>query len=113
MQRKESKLGAGLGKTTGWIHRLSLKKAGVNMLRGVEYKKITPEGILISRKGEEKLIEVDSVIVCAGQLSNNDLYAKLESLGFTNIHLIGGAKLAMEIDAKKAIKDGIKVALSL
>ena len=57
MQRKESKLGASLGKTTGWIHRLSLKKAGVNMLRGVEYKKITPDGILISIKGEERLLK--------------------------------------------------------
>ena len=113
MQRKETKLGAGLGKTTGWIHRLSLKKAGVQMLNGVEYRKITEEGVHITRQGKDELIEADSVIVCAGQLSNSDLYAKFESLGFKNIHLIGGAKVAMEIDAKKAIRDGVKVALSL
>ena len=113
MQRKETKLGASLGKTTGWIHRLSLKKAGVNMLKGVEYQKISEKGVHIVRNGKEELIEADSVIVCAGQLSNSDLYAKLESLGHKNIHLIGGAKIAMEIDAKKAIRDGVKVALSL
>ena len=113
MQRKESKLGASLGKTTGWIHRLSLKKAGVKMLRGVEYQKISDAGLHISISSKQELIEADSIIVCAGQLSNNDLFAKLEALGTKNIHLIGGAKLALEIDAKKAIRDGVKVALSL
>ena len=113
MQRKESKLGASLGKTTGWIHRLSLKKAGVKMLSGVEYQKISENGLYIKHKGEEKIIEADSIIVCAGQLSNSDLFAKLEALGHKNIHLIGGAKLALEIDAKKAIREGVKVALNL
>jgi len=113
MQRKETKLGAGLGKTTGWIHRLSLKKSGVQMLSGVEYQKISESGLHIKHKGEEKVIEADSIIVCAGQLSNSDLFAKLEALGHKNIHLIGGAKLALEIDAKKAIREGVKVALSL
>ena len=113
MQRKETKLGAGLGKTTGWIHRASLKNAGVEMLNGVEYQKISAEGVEVVHKGVSKVIEADTVIVCAGQLSNNDLYAKLEALGKKNIHLIGGAKVAREIDAKKAIRDGIKVALSL
>ena len=113
MQRKESKLGENLGKTTGWIHRLSLKNGGVHFLSGVQYKKITEKGIHLIHNGQDKILELDNVIICAGQLSNSDLYVKLEALGRKNIHLIGGAKVVTEIDAKKAIKDGVKVALSL
>ncbi len=113
MQRKDTKLGGNLGKTTGWIHRLSLKKAGVEFLKSVEYKKFDEEGLHITHEGKPRVLAVDNVIVCAGQISNSDLYAKLEARGRENIHLIGGAKEAREIDAKRAIRDGVKVALSL
>lgn len=107
LQRKETKVGEGLGKTTGWIHRISLAHRGVKMISGVAYKKIDDEGLHIEVGGEEKLLPVDSVIICAGQLPRRTL---ADELGEENVHLIGGADVASELDAKRAIKQGSELA---
>ena len=112
LQRKTSKFGKGLGKTTGWIHRQSLKDKGIKMLGGVTYEKINHQGLHISINEKMQLLEVDSIVLCAGQLSNNELFESLESAGKT-VHIIGGAKLAMEIDAKRAIEDGVRLAQAI
>lgn len=112
LQRKDSKVGAGLGKTTGWIHRLALKHKHVQMLNGIQYNKISSEGLHITRKEKEELLKVDTIILCAGQLSKKDLEAPLLALG-KSTHLIGGADLASELDAKRAIKQGSELAARL
>ena len=112
LQRKASKPGKGLGKTTGWIHRLSLRKRGVRMLSGVEYKRIDEFGLHIVHEDKEKLLEVDNVIVCAGQFPRRELQEPLETAGQT-VHLIGGADVAAELDAKRAIRQGTELALSI
>ncbi|EDQ01053.1 NADPH-dependent 2,4-dienoyl-CoA reductase [Shewanella benthica] len=112
LQRKTSKVGAGLGKSTGWIHRTVLKNKGVKMLKGVQYHKIDHEGLHISIDGEEQLLEVDNIIICAGQDSHRALQAKLEAHK-VNVTLIGGADIASELDAKRAIKQGTEVAAAL
>jgi 2,4-dienoyl-CoA reductase (NADPH2) len=109
LQRKSSKHGKDLGKTTGWIHRQSLKKANVEMLAGVEYLKIDDQGLHINHNGLVKILEVDNIIICAGQSSNNQLFNKLKG-SHKSLHLIGGALKAEEIDAKKAINDGVRLA---
>ncbi len=109
LQRKTAKFGKDLGKTTGWIHRQSLKDKGIKMLGGVTYEKITEQGLRISINEKSQLLKVDTVVLCAGQLSNNQLYQRLESAGKI-VHIIGGAKLAVEIDAKRAIDDGVRLA---
>ena len=115
LQRKNEKVGKRLGKTTGWIHRKSLEKKKVKMLAGVNYEKITPEGLLISF-GEEKrdiqMLKVDSIIICAGQTSEISLI-KAMSNNSTNFHIIGGAKKANELDAKSAIDQGCRLAAQL
>lgn len=111
-QRKTTKPGAGLGKTTGWIHRTTLKDMGVKMLSGVNYHGIDDRGIHITIDGKSQMLEVDNVIICAGQVSNNSLYEELKAKG-ANVHKIGGALLAGELDAKRAIKDGIDLAHKL
>ncbi len=112
LQRKTTKPGTGLGKTTGWIHRLALQKKEVKFLSGVNYEKIDDEGLHISIDGEAKLLEVDNVIICAGQESNRDLFDELETSGIS-VHLIGGVKLASELDAKRAIREGWELGVSL
>lgn len=114
LQRKESKMGKGLGKTTGWIHRASLKHKNVRMLSGVQYKEINEQGLVVehSKTGEEELIEADNVIVCAGQISLRELQAGLDEKCIKN-HLIGGADLAAELDAKRAIRQGFELALTI
>lgn len=112
LQRKTSKVGAGLGKSTGWIHRTVLKNKGVKMLKGVQYNKIDHEGLHISIDGEEQLLEVDNIIICAGQDSHRALQAKLEAHK-VKVTLIGGADIASELDAKRAIKQGTEVAAAL
>jgi 2,4-dienoyl-CoA reductase (NADPH2) len=109
LQRKSSKPGKGLGKTTGWVHRMSLRKRGVKMLAGVQYKRIDEFGLHIEHDGETKLLEVDHVIMCAGQLPRRDLQDPLQSAG-VKVHLIGGADVAAELDAKRAIKQGSELA---
>jgi 2,4-dienoyl-CoA reductase (NADPH2) len=112
LQRKASKPGKGLGKTTGWVHRLSLRKRGVKMLAGVSYRHIDEFGLHIEHDGKEKLLEVDNVIICAGQLPCRDLQEPLRSAGMT-VHLIGGADVAVELDAKRAIKQGSELAAGI
>jgi len=109
LQRKTSKIGGGLGKTSGWTHRLSLKHKKVKMINNVSYEKIDDQGLHISIDGKNSCLEVDNVILCAGQLSNNQLYLELKSK-FEKVHLIGGADVALELDAKRAIKQGAELA---
>ena len=115
LQRKNEKIGKRLGKTTGWIHRKSLEKKNVKMFAGVNYEQITTDGLLISF-GEEKkdlqTLKVDSIIICAGQISEISLVEKL-NINKINHHIIGGAKLANELDAKSAIDQGCRLAAKL
>lgn len=112
LQRKEGKVGAGLGKTTGWIHRESLKHKKVKMMSQVQYDKIDNQGLHITVQGKSSLLEVDHVIICAGQDSNRKLYNDLEKLNL-KVHLIGGADHATELDAKRAINQGARLAAVL
>ncbi|WP_233520613.1 oxidoreductase [Flocculibacter collagenilyticus] len=112
LQRKTTKVGKGLGKTTGWIHRATLKHKQVKMLAGVSYKKVTDEGLLIEIDGQEQLLAVDNIIVCAGQEPLRELYDGLEQNGMP-VDLIGGADVAAELDAKRAIRQGAELAASL
>ncbi|MFT5260251.1 MAG: 2,4-dienoyl-CoA reductase (NADPH2) [Saprospiraceae bacterium] len=112
LQRKMTKPGKGLGKTTGWIHRQSLKDQGVKFLSGVQYNKIDDDGLHLTIDNKPQLIEVDSIVICAGQTSENTLHAQLLDAG-VQAHLIGGALLATEVDAKRAIADGVRLAHSL
>ncbi|RDX35577.1 NADPH-dependent 2,4-dienoyl-CoA reductase [Kangiella sp. HD9-110m-PIT-SAG07] len=114
LQRKETKMGKGLGKTTGWIHRNSLKHKKVTMVTGVNYKEVNDEGLTIEYKssGKTETLAVDNVIICAGQLPNRELATQLEEQGF-KVHLIGGADVAAELDAKRAIRQGTELALSI
>lgn len=113
LQRKETKPGKGLGKTTGWIHRTSLKDKGVKMLTGVNYQRIDNQGLHIEINNEKQILDVDHVIVCAGQVSNTDLYDQLKESLKIPCHIIGGAHTAAEIDAKRAINQGVRLANSL
>jgi 2,4-dienoyl-CoA reductase (NADPH2) len=109
LQRKSSKIGAGLGKTTGWAHRANLLMKGVKMLAGVGYQKIDDKGLHILVNGEEQVLEVDNIIVCAGQEPHRDLVDGLDK----PYHLIGGADIATELDAKRAIKQGTELCADL
>ena len=110
LQRKTSKVGKGLGKTSGWVHRANLIKNGVKMLPGVTYKAVNDQGLLIEIDGKEQLLDVDNVIICAGQESNRDLQKALEQ-GGVPVHLIGGASVAAELDAKRAIRQAAELAM--
>jgi 2,4-dienoyl-CoA reductase (NADPH2) len=112
LQRKKGKLGERLGKTTGWIHRSALKMKKVKMIDDVTYQKIDDAGLHITVQGGPQLLEVDNVIICAGQVSNNQLFNKLKET-HTNVHLIGGALEAGELDAKRAIEQGVKIGIAL
>lgn len=112
LQRKTSKPGAGLGKTTGWIHRATLKHRQVEMLSGVQYERIDDQGLHLWVGDKPRLLEVDNVVICAGQESRRTLYDSLREQGVA-AHLIGGAKLAAELDAKRAIRDGAELAAEL
>ncbi len=109
LQRKSSKVGAGLGKTSGWAHRVGLKKKGVTMIAGCEYHRIDDQGLHFSVGGEERLLEVDNVIVCAGQ---TPLRTLMEGLA-KPCQLIGGADVAAELDAKRAIDQGTRLAAEI
>jgi len=108
-QRKKGKLGASLGKTTGWIHRAGLKNHGVQMLSECQYIKVDDEGLHLTVKGEPRLLEVDNVIICAGQIPARELVEGLTTAGVKH-QLIGGADVASELDAKRAIQQGTQVA---
>ena len=109
LQRTSGKPGARLGKTTGWIHRSLLKKSGVKFWSGVEYRRIDHEGLWIRHGGEEKLIAVDTVVICAGQLSDRGLAEEIATVG-RECHIIGGALEAGELDAERAILQGMELA---
>ncbi|TCO73514.1 NADPH-dependent 2,4-dienoyl-CoA reductase [Rhodovulum euryhalinum] len=112
LQRKPEAPGKRLGKTTGWIHRAALKMKGVEMLAGVTYDRITPEGIEITQGGARRLVTADNVVLCAGQEPERDLAAALAEAGIVH-HVIGGADIAAELDAKRAIDQGARLAASI
>ena len=118
LQRKASTIGKGLGKTSGWAHRAVLKDSGVNLVPGVAYERVDDEGLHITVGGTEKtpgearVLDVDHVVVCAGQESERGLYDDLLAAG-VNAHLVGGADVAAELDAKRAIRQGTEVAAAL
>ncbi|SLN14776.1 2,4-dienoyl-CoA reductase [NADPH] [Falsiruegeria litorea R37] len=115
LQRKKQAHGKGLGKTTGWIHRATLKMKDVNFVGGVNYERIDDQGLHISfgeERAEPTVIECDTVVLCAGQLSERSLADALEAKG-VNCHVIGGADVAAELDAKRAINQGTRLAASL
>ena len=104
LQRKSTSVGRGLGRTTGWTHRLTLKRRGVKMLNGVEYVKIDDDGLHVKRDNQVEILPVDTVIICAGQESDRDLFDALSQIDGMSVDIIGGAFEAAELDAKAAIK---------
>ena len=112
LQRKEKSVGSGLGKTTGWIHRTGLKNRNVKMLPGVSYDKIDDQGLHITVGDKSSILDVDHVVICAGQEPYAPMYEALLAQG-KSVHLIGGAKEAGELDAKRAIRQGAELAASL
>ena len=109
LQRKSTKVGKGLGKTTGWIHRASLQSKNVQMIPGVSYDKIDDDGLHITVEDTQRVLDVDSIIVCAGQEPNKALYNELVDAGI-KCRIIGGADVAAELDAKRAIRQGAELA---
>ncbi|MCB5194793.1 NADPH-dependent 2,4-dienoyl-CoA reductase [Deefgea salmonis] len=112
LKRSKGKPGAGPGRTTGWIHRIGLQRSGVHLWGGVEYLKIDDAGLHVRHDGVEKCLPVEQIIVCAGQESVSDLFTQLQALQ-QSVYLIGGALEAGELDAKRAIEQGFKLALTL
>ncbi|MFD8060080.1 FAD-dependent oxidoreductase [Streptomyces cyaneofuscatus] len=112
VQRKSTKVGAGLGKTTGWIHRTELRHRGVEMIAGASYDLIDGEGLHLTVDGERRVLAVDTVVLCAGQEPRRELYEELRAAGGP-VHLIGGADVAAELDAKRAIRQGTELAAAL
>ena len=115
LQRRSGKLGERLGKTTGWIHRTTLKNKEVRMMGGVNYERIDDQGLLIShgeRREEPTWLEVDHVVLCAGQEPLRELVEPLRTAG-VKVHLIGGAHEAAELDAKRAIDQGVRLGAAL
>ena len=109
VQRKTSMIGKGLGKTSGWAHRAVLKQAGVEQVSGATYDRIDDAGLHLTVDGVPRVLDVDHVVVCAGQESVRDLYDELVALGRT-VAVIGGADVAAELDAKRAIEQGVRLA---
>ncbi|MBA54203.1 MAG: NADPH-dependent 2,4-dienoyl-CoA reductase [Pseudomonadales bacterium] len=112
LQRKESALGKNLGKTSGWVHRAQLKKKNVEMIAGVSYDRIDDQGLHITVKGQSRILPVDNIIICAGQEPRRELAHALQAKG-KPVHLIGGADVAAELDAKRAIRQGSMLAAEL
>ncbi len=112
LQRKDTKVGAGLAKTTGWIRRTLLKRRGVAMIAGVEYDRIDDAGLHIRVDGEPRVLDVDTIVICAGQEPQRELVDALVAAGIPH-QLIGGADVATELDARRAIEQGTRVALEL
>ena len=112
LQRSDGKVGANLGKTTGWIHRAALKMKNVTMIQSASYDLINDEGLHIRVQDQPQILDVDTVVICAGQVPNRDLHEALSD-GGANVHLIGGADVAAELDAKRAIKQGSTLASQL
>jgi len=112
IQRKKGKVGAGLGKTTGWIHRFALRNKNVKMLNGVSYDKIDDEGLHYTRNEKQSVLKVDHVVICAGQLSNKAIYEETKKNNQNTI-LIGGAFESTELDAKRAIDQAVRIAADI
>lgn len=115
LQRKASKPGAGLGKTTGWIHRAALKAKQVEMIGGVHYERIDDRGLTISfgeNRERPRLLEVDNVVLCTGQEPLRVLQAPLQARA-VQVHVIGGADVAAELDARRAIDQGTRLAAAI
>jgi 2,4-dienoyl-CoA reductase (NADPH2) len=115
LQRKKSRVGSGLGKTTGWVHRAALGARKVEMIAGVNYERIDDQGVHISfgeKRERPRVLEVDDVVICAGQESRRDLLDELSANGMS-VHVIGGADVAAELDAKRAINQGTRLAAAL
>ncbi|MEV8609687.1 NADPH-dependent 2,4-dienoyl-CoA reductase [Amycolatopsis sp. NPDC051373] len=110
LQRKKTPIGASLGKTSGWVHRAALKAKGVERISGVTYERVDDAGLHVTVDGKPRLLEVDTVVVCAGQEPVRDL---ADALGSAPVHLIGGAEVAAELDAKRAIDQGTRLAATL
>jgi 2,4-dienoyl-CoA reductase (NADPH2) len=110
LQRKSTKVGAGLGKTTGWIHRTDLAKKGVEMIAACEYLKVDDQGLHLRVNGEPRTLEVENVVICAGQQSNRELAGQITTLP---VHLIGGADVASELNAKRAIHQATQLAAKI
>lgn len=116
LQRKETKIGAGLGRTTGWVHRAELRRAGVVQHTGVAYERIDEQGLHLREDGEERVLDVDTVVLCTGQESVTGLAAELleaRSGRLPRVHVIGGADVAAELDAQRAIRQAVEVAAAL
>ena len=111
-KRSKGKFGANLGKTTGWIHRSTLKKKNVQFINNVKYTKIDDQGLHYMQKEEQKVLAVDTIIICAGQLPNKELFAPLEEAGI-KVHVVGGADFASELDAKRAINQASRLAAEI
>jgi 2,4-dienoyl-CoA reductase (NADPH2) len=115
LQRKSSPIGKGLGKTTGWVHRASLRAKGVHQHVGVNYERIDDAGLHVSfgkDRGDRTVLDVETIVLCTGQESVSSLGAALAERG-VSVHLIGGADVAAELDAKRAIKQGTELAARL
>jgi len=112
LQRSEGPMGRHLGKSTSWIHRAILKENRVRQLSGVIYNRIDRFGLHITREGAEEFIEADTIIVCAGQVSRDELILDLKGMDI-NLHLVGGASSSIELNAERAIREGITVATKL
>ncbi|OLT46091.1 NADPH-dependent 2,4-dienoyl-CoA reductase [Saccharomonospora sp. CUA-673] len=112
LQRKKSRVGAGLGKTTGWVHRKTLKERGVEFVPGAAYSRIDDEGLHVTVGDRSRLLEVDDVVICAGQERRRELYDDLVAAGVST-HVIGGADVAAELDAQRAIAQGTDAAATL
>jgi 2,4-dienoyl-CoA reductase (NADPH2) len=104
LKRSSGKHGKDLGRTTGWIHRASLKMKGVTNIGNVTYNKVDDDGLHINVLDKPQVLDIDHVVICAGQEPNRDLYESLNSK-HNNVHLIGGAHEAAQLDAKRAIKE--------
>ncbi|USZ14196.1 NADPH-dependent 2,4-dienoyl-CoA reductase [Moraxella sp. FZFQ2102] len=113
LQRSKGKLGKSLNKTTGWVHKAVIKQAGVIQMAGVSYDKITEEGLWVTVDGVSQLLRVDTVVLCVGQVSVNHLMPQLGDTPKAQYHVIGGAKSAERVDAKRAIREGFEVAVYL
>jgi 2,4-dienoyl-CoA reductase (NADPH2) len=112
LQRSAGRHGHGLGKTTGWIHRATLKARGVQMLSSVVYERVDDQGLHLRVDGALRLLEVDHVVLCAGQEARDELSAPLRAAG-REVHVVGGARQAGELDARRAIREGVVAALAL
>jgi 2,4-dienoyl-CoA reductase (NADPH2) len=112
LQRKTTPIGIGLGKTSGWAHRAVLRQSGVEQVSGVVYDRVDDAGLHVTVDGSPRTLDVDHVVLCAGQESVRGLYDELVGTG-TSVHLVGGADVAAELDAKRAIEQGTRVAAAL